>query len=91
MERRKRLSLWYYGMLCLGVGLGGLLLLMIFSLLDMAQKGDNYLDQLEYKLQQRQASPPLLVEEAKLNHRTISANSDLEQADSAKSPILLSH
>jgi hypothetical protein len=85
------LSLWSYGMLCLGVGLGGLFLLIIFSLLDMAQKSNNYLDQLEYKLRQRQANPLLSVEEAKLNHRTISANSDLEQADSVRTHILLRH
>ncbi len=59
------MSLLFYGVLSLVVVLGGLVLLVIFSLLAMAQKGDNYLDQHEFNLQQRQDCPPASVEEAK--------------------------
>jgi hypothetical protein len=44
------MSLFFYGVFILGVVLGGLVLLVIFSLLAMAAmaaKGDEYLDQLE--------------------------------------------
>ena len=44
------MSLLFYGVCILGVVLGGLLLLVIFSLLTMAQKGDECLDQLELEM-----------------------------------------
>jgi hypothetical protein len=40
-------SLFYCGLLFLGVVLGGLVLLVIYSLVAMAQKGDKFLDQME--------------------------------------------
>ena len=43
-------SLWSYGWFFLGVVLGGVALLVIFSLLAMAQKGDAYQERLEWEL-----------------------------------------
>jgi hypothetical protein len=54
-------SLSSFGLFFLGVVLGGLVLLVIFSMLAMAQKGDEYQDQLEFALRQRQDSDPSLV------------------------------
>jgi hypothetical protein len=54
-------SLLSYGVFCLGVVLGGLALLVIFSLLALAQKGDQYQEQLELALRQRQDLPSSLV------------------------------
>ena len=52
------MSLLSYGVFTLGVVLGGMVLLVIFSLLAMAQKGDAYLDQREcYMLQGRGCAP----------------------------------
>jgi hypothetical protein len=41
------MSLWGYGVVILGVVLGGLVLLVIFSLMAMARKGDESLERLE--------------------------------------------
>jgi hypothetical protein len=59
------LSLLSYGVFTLGVVLGGMVLLVIFSLLAVAQKGDAYLDQLECILLQGQANAPSSVKEKK--------------------------
>jgi hypothetical protein len=63
-ERRKTLSLLFYGVFSLVVVLIGLVLLVTFSLMVMAQKADNYLDQLECNLRQGQDCPPSSVQEA---------------------------
>ena len=57
------MSLLFYGVLSLVVVLGVLVLLVIFSLLTMAQKGDNYLDQRELNLRPQQDCPLASVEE----------------------------
>jgi len=41
------MSLFFYGVCILGAVLGGLVLLVLYSLLVMAQRGDASLDQLE--------------------------------------------
>jgi hypothetical protein len=44
------MSLFFYGVCILGVVLGGLVLLVLYSLLVMAQRGDACLDQLEMEM-----------------------------------------
>ena len=44
------MSLFFYGVCILGVVLGGLVLLVLYSLLVMAQRGDECLDQLELEM-----------------------------------------
>ncbi len=44
------MSLFFYGVCILGVVLGGLVLLVLYSLLAMAQKGDECMDQLELEM-----------------------------------------
>jgi len=44
------MSLFFYGVCILGAMLGGLVLLVLYSLLVMAQKGDECLDQLEMEM-----------------------------------------
>ena len=41
------MSLFFYAVFTLGVVLGGLVLLVVYSLLVMAAKGDEYMNQLE--------------------------------------------
>lgn len=61
------MSLFFYGVCILGVILGGLVLLVLYSLLVMAQRGDACLDQLEMEmLKDNQAS----------SHRTKSGKSE---------------
>ncbi|MGA9755789.1 MAG: hypothetical protein WBV23_11685 [Desulfobaccales bacterium] len=72
------MSLLSYGVLILVVVLGGLVLLVIFSLLAMAQQGDSYLDQQEFNLPQQQDCPPASVEEAKSPNLSGLAKQDLK-------------
>lgn len=44
------MSLLFYGVCILGAVLGGLVLLVLYSLLVMAQRGDACLDQLEMEM-----------------------------------------
>jgi hypothetical protein len=44
------MSLFFYGVCVLSVVLGGLVLLVLYSLLVMAQRGDASLDQLEMEM-----------------------------------------
>ena len=44
------MSLWFYGVCILGAVLGGLVLLVLYSLLVMAKRGDECLDQLEMEM-----------------------------------------
>jgi hypothetical protein len=44
------MSLVFYGVIILGVGLGGVLLLVLFSLLTMAKRGDEYREQMEREM-----------------------------------------
>jgi hypothetical protein len=43
------MSLFFYGVCIVGAVLGGLVFLVLYSLVAMAQRGDQYLDQLEIK------------------------------------------
>ena len=73
------MSLLFYGVYILGVVLGGLVLLVIFSLLAMAQKGDEYLEKLELEmLQAQEYAPPLTKTRKGENQRTslVSATPD---------------
>ncbi len=60
------MSLLFYGVIILGMMLGGLVLLLLFSLLAMAQKGDACLDQLELERRKiiKYATPRLKSEES---------------------------
>jgi hypothetical protein len=70
------MSLFFYGVCILGAVLGGLVLLVLYSLLAMAQKGDACLDQLEMEVlkNHRAASPPIKGESENLR---LPAASDL--------------
>jgi hypothetical protein len=51
------MSLFFYGVCVLSAMLGGLVLLVLYSLLAMAQRGDQYLDRLDLeRLKERQAA-----------------------------------
>ena len=71
------MSLFFYGVIILGVALGGVMLLLLFSLLTMAQKGDECLDQLELEMRQTfEYVPPRLQSEISEDLR-VPATSDL--------------
>jgi hypothetical protein len=60
------MSLLYCGVFILGVVLGGLVFLMLFSLLAMARKGDESLDQLELAMLQTPKIRPPSHEKGKI-------------------------
>lgn len=84
------MSLLSYVVFSLAGLLGGLVLLVIFSLLTMAQKGDKYQDQLEFALRQRQNSAPSLVNPAKSEDLGSPAISDPGQVDVPQPRMLIS-
>jgi hypothetical protein len=70
------MSLLFYGVCILGAVLGGLVLLVLYSLLVMAQRGDVCLDQLEMEmLKNYQAAP--LTKSGKPENLPVPAASDL--------------
>ena len=71
------MSLWYCGVFILGVVLGGLVFLMIFSLLAMARKGDESLDQLELAMLRTQEYAPLPMKRAKSENLGVPTTADL--------------
>jgi hypothetical protein len=76
-ERRKAMSLFFYGVIILGIVLGGLVLLVLYSLLVMAQRGDEYLDQMELeRLKSLEYAPPRIKSE-KSETLHVPATSDL--------------
>jgi hypothetical protein len=76
-ERRKAMSLLFYGVFILSVMLGGLLLLMLFSLLVMARRSDEFLDPIELEmLKFLNCAPPRIKGEKSENIR-VPATSDL--------------
>jgi hypothetical protein len=83
------LSLLSYGIFALGVLLGGIVLLVIFSLLAMAQKGDECLDQLEFKMLQRQDGGPPLIKEGKSENIHVPASSDLNHRGAIQTRSLI--
>ena len=71
------MSLFFYGVCILGAVLGGLVLLVLYSLLVMAQRGDECLDQLELEmLKPLEYAPPRIKSEESENLR-VPATSDL--------------
>jgi hypothetical protein len=83
-------SLLSYGVFCLGVVLGGVALLVIFSLLAMAQKGDQYQEQLELALGQRQDLPSSRVNPGKSENPGAPADPDPEQVGVSPPGMLIS-
>jgi hypothetical protein len=83
-------SLSSFGLFFLGVVLGGLVLLVIFSMLAMAQKGDEYQDQLEFALRQRQDSDPSLVNPGQSENLGSPANPEPGKAGVSQPGILIS-
>jgi hypothetical protein len=71
------MSLFFYGVVILGVVLGGLVLLVIFSLLAMAQRSDEYLDQLELEQYRVREYAPPLTKRGKSENIRVSATPDL--------------
>ena len=70
------MSLFFYGVCIFGAVLGGLVLLVLYSLLVMAQRGDACLDQLEMEmLKNYQAAS--LIKSGKSETLRLSATSDL--------------
>ena len=58
------MSLFFYGVIILGIVLGGLVLLVLYSLLVMAKRGDECLDQLELEmLKSPEYAPPRIKSE----------------------------
>jgi hypothetical protein len=73
------MSLFFYGVIILGMVLGGLVLLVIFSLLVMAQRGDECLDQLELEMLKTLKSAPPRIKSEKSENLRMPATSDLYQ------------
>ena len=70
------MSLFFYGVCILGAVLGGLVLLVLYSLLVMAQRGDACLDQLEMEmLKNYQAAS--FIKSGKSENLRVPATSDL--------------
>jgi len=70
------MSLFFYGVCILGVVLGGLVLLVLYSLLVMAQRGDESLDQLEMEMLKNYQAASLMKTKQSGNLR-LPAASDL--------------
>jgi hypothetical protein len=70
------MSLFFYGVCILGVVLGGLVLLVLYSLLVMAQRGDESLDQLEMEMLKNYQAASLMKNKQSGNLR-LPAASDL--------------
>ena len=71
---------FFYGVFILGVVLGGLVLLVLYSLLAMAAKGDEYdeyLDQLELEQYPVREYAPPLAKRGKSENIRVSATPDL--------------
>jgi hypothetical protein len=66
------------------------LLLVIFSLLAMAQKGDEDQDELEYKLSQGRIFPPYAANPGTADEARAAADSKVAQGSGAEGGILLS-
>ena len=74
------MSLFFYAVFTLGVVLGGLVLLVVYSLLAMAAKGDEYdeyLDQLELEQYRVIEYAPPLTQRGKSKNIRVSATPDL--------------
>ena len=68
------MSLFFYGVCILGAVLGGLVLLVLYSLLVMAQRGDACLDQLEMEMLKNQQAAARLASQTSENLRVPAAS-----------------
>ncbi len=84
------MSLWSYEIFLVGVLLGGMLLLVIFSLLAMAKKGDEDHDELEYELSQGRIFPPFPATAGTSDEACAAADSKVGQERGPEGGILLS-
>ncbi|MBU4233111.1 MAG: hypothetical protein KKD99_08635 [Proteobacteria bacterium] len=71
------MSLFFYGICILGALLGGLVLLVLYSLLVMAQRGDACLDQLEMEMLKNHKYASPLIKSEKSENLGMPATSDL--------------
>ncbi len=71
------MSLFFYGVIILGIVLGGVVLLLLFSLLVMAQKGDECRDQLELEMYKTPEYAPPRLKSEKSEDLRMPAPSDL--------------
>jgi hypothetical protein len=71
------MSLFFYGVCILGAVLGGLVLLVLYSLLAMAQRGDACLDQLEMEMLKNHNATPSVIKGGKSGNLQVPATSDL--------------
>ena len=71
------MSLFFYGVCILGAVLGGLVLLVLYSLLVMAQRGDAGLDQLEMEMLKNYQAASSLTKSGKSENLRVPATSDL--------------
>jgi hypothetical protein len=71
------MSLLWCGVFILGVVLGGLVFLILFSLLAMARKGDESLEQLELARLRTPKYAPLPMKKAKSENLGVPTTSDL--------------
>jgi hypothetical protein len=71
------MSLFFYGVIILGIVLMGVVLLLLFSLLVMAQKGDECLDQLELEMSKTFEYAPSRLNSERSKDLSVSATSDL--------------
>ena len=82
------MSLLSYGLIVLGVVLGGSVLLLIFGLLAMAQQGDKHLDQLEFILSQRRTGRLQPVKEGQPSDSYLAAPPHLRPVEAPPTRIL---
>jgi hypothetical protein len=71
------MSLFFYGVCILGAMLGGLVLLVLYSLLVMAQRGDECLDRMELEILKKHNATFSLVQSVKPERFVKSAAADL--------------
>jgi hypothetical protein len=71
------MSLFFYGVCILGVILGGLVLLVLYSLLVVAQRSDASLDQLEMEMLKDYQASSHRTKSGKYENLRVAATSDL--------------
>jgi hypothetical protein len=71
------MSLWFYGVIILGIVLGGVLLLVLFSLLTMAKKSDAYREHMASEMKKPCTCASHLVDSEKSEDLHVPAVSNL--------------
>ena len=74
------MSLFFYGVCILGAVMGGLVLLVLYSLLVMAQRADQSLDQLEMEMLKNYQAASGLTKKGKSENLRVPATSDLHHS-----------